>query len=107
MGAYNRLICLRLEACPKCGHSGDIAVQFKWGQRYLHEYSLGDTVRWSLGTLDEPVKGPMDTGDPLEERALLVGYEEACPECGHDSDHEYEVMIVGNRIASYRFAAWA
>ena len=107
MGAYNRLIAKAQEPCPRCGHDGDVAIQFKWGQCDLHDYRLGEALHWSEGTEERPLKGPQDKGDPEVAEVRLPASAEPCPECGSDHNHEYEITIRHNRIAAYRFAGWA
>lgn len=106
VGAYNRLIAQAQEPCPQCGRQGDVAIQFKWGQCYLHNYRLGDALQWSDGTVDQPLKGPLDKGDPTVSEVRLPASAEPCAQCGSELDHEYEITIRHNRIAAYRFAGW-
>ena len=106
MGAYNRLMVPRLEPCPGCRDEGNVTLQFKWGLCALDDYRLGETVRWSEGTPDHPKKGPLDKGDPVVAQVTLPAVAEPCSQCGIESDEEYEVTIITNRIAEYRFVGW-
>ena len=106
MGAYNRLIARSLEPCPRCGHEGDIRIQFKWGQCYLHNYRVGEPLIWSDGAEDRPIKGPVDKGNP-DDAVTLDAIAEPCPTCGFETDHEYEITVANNRITGYRFAGWS
>lgn len=41
-------------SCPACGQSAERTIQFKFGERWQHEYHLGDTVRWGVNEVGEP-----------------------------------------------------
>lgn len=44
MGAYNTLVAT--VECPACGREVEVVVQFKYGDRWQHEYRVGDKLRW-------------------------------------------------------------
>jgi len=86
LGAFNTL---HLEApCPNCRRVVALAVQFKYGDCWQHEYKLGDTLRW----------GGNDVGRPGASRVVVSGASESCPLCG--SDGEFYVFVFEGRLAS-------
>lgn len=87
MSAYNRL---RVQArCPNCGKTSEQVIQFKFGDTWLHEYSLGDSLRW----------GGNDIGRPGLGRVSVSGSGEECPVC-HNRGEDFSVVIERDVIAS-------
>jgi hypothetical protein len=112
MGLYNAVSLKRLIPCPRCGHDGDIEVQFSYGDTYLLHYKLGDTIRWS--------GGDTDVGKPDLGAVEILGYPEWCPVCGLDVEGdyaltgdpdqhmaEYVLTVQDGRITGYRQATAA
>jgi hypothetical protein len=112
MGLYNTVTLKRLTPCPRCGHDGDIEVQFSYGDTYLYHYKPGDEIRWS--------GGKTDVGKPALGAAEILGYPGWCPVCGLDADGdyaltadpdqhmgEYVLIIQDGRITSHRQATAA
>lgn len=80
MSAYNRL---RAKArCPNCGQTSDQVIQFGFGDAWLHEYSLGDPLRW----------GGNDIGRPGLRKVVVAGAGEECPVC-HSRGEEFSVIV--------------
>jgi len=74
MGMFN--ILTADVACPQCGKTAEVRMQFKFGEKWLHEYRVGDQIRW--GHRQDP-----DEGRPgLSKVAVdaIVDSEPAC--CG-------------------------
>jgi hypothetical protein len=69
MGAYN--IVRASVRCPNCGHTSEQAIQFKFGDTRLYEYTIGDTLRW----------GGNDIGRPGIRKVAVAGASEECPVC--------------------------
>lgn len=44
MGAFNTV--QTSHTCPSCDAKVDTDVQFKFGDTFQYEYSVGDTIRW-------------------------------------------------------------
>ena len=44
MGAFNEVTGEAV--CPACGTSVSVCAQFKYGDKWQFEYSIGDTLRW-------------------------------------------------------------
>jgi len=93
MAAFNTVSVARLSPCPRCGHSGQIHVQFAYGDTWQYEYRLGDQVRW----------GGNDVGRQ-QKRVEVLAYPEACPKCGLDIAGDYVLSIDHNVISGYRLA---
>jgi|GEM_PF-989900 len=87
MGAFNTL--LAEEECRNCHEVVTRRYQFKFGDKWQHEYRAGDELLW--GGNDEG-----DSGQPL---VLVDAIREACPQCGDDSDEwPYRVRVEYDRI---------
>jgi len=87
MGAYNTF--LTEEECPRCHELVTRRYQFKFGDKWLHEYRAGDELLW--GGNDEG-----DSGQPL---VLVDAIREWCPQCGNDSDDwPYRVRVEYDRL---------
>ncbi len=89
MGMFN---VLRVpETCASCGSAIQRRVQFGWGDTWLHEYDVGDTLRW----------GGNDIGDPGMRRVVVEAAAENCPVCGADGP-EGEVIIERDVLLGWR-----
>lgn len=86
MGAFNTLVLK--QACPACGRKIELRIQFKYGDTWQYEYSLGDLVRW----------GGNDIGRPGQKHVVVDGVAEDCPACDHELP-DYEVHIENDCIA--------
>lgn len=75
--------------CPSCGQQVEIMAQFKYGDTWQYEYSIGDLIRW----------GGNQIGAPGARRAVVDAVVERCPSCNMDSWDLY-VEIDDGRIAS-------
>ena len=92
MGAFNRV---RLQDRCAC-HKGGIErwIQFKYGDCWQYDYSVGDTLRW----------GGNDKGIPGAARVVVLGTGEDCLVCGCAEDTDYEVWIRDDRITDVKRA---
>jgi hypothetical protein len=63
-------------------------VQFKYGDTWQYDYSVGDHLRW----------GGNDIGQPGAVEVVVAGIAEVCPVCGCDVEEEFEVWIRDDRI---------
>lgn len=80
MSVYNRL---RAEArCPNCGETSQQVIQFKFGDTWLDEYALGDSLRW----------GGNDIGRPGIKKVIVRGAGEECPVC-HSGGEDFSVVV--------------
>ena len=69
MGAFNTV---RVNArCTNCGDTVDQDVQFKFGDCWLHKYTVGDRLDW----------GGNDRGKPGLVKVLVPGMSEPCSSC--------------------------
>ncbi|MDQ3765783.1 MAG: hypothetical protein M3346_00330 [Actinomycetota bacterium] len=70
-------------------------LQVKFGECWLYDYRLGDSVRWASGH-----RRRINHGTPFEGRAWIAAYAEgACPSCNADSDFaEFAVVMHGDQF---------
>lgn len=94
MSAYNTVSIKRLVPCRRCGDTGEIKVQFAYGDTQQHSYAMGDKISW----------GGNDVGVPTDGKVLLLGTPEHCPTCGIDIPEEYVLCVENGRLADYRLA---
>jgi len=80
MSAYNRLRAVA--RCPNCGETSEQVIQFKFGDAWLTEYAIGDTLRW----------GGNDIGRPGVKKVIVLGAGEECPVC-HRRGEDFSVVI--------------
>lgn len=85
MGAYNTVRGPSL--CPRCGHSAEFEVQFKYGDTWQHSYRLGDRLRW----------GGNDIGVPGHKRVLVEGIGGPCGRCGADN-LDFDVVVKDDEL---------
>lgn len=87
MGVYNFLI---LQAkCPYCNSQQEFSVQFHFGDCWLKEYSLGDTLCW----------GGNDKGTPNQAEVELNGYSGPCLGCGREFI-PFEILLENDVLKS-------
>jgi hypothetical protein len=89
MGAFNTVrIGVR---CPKCGYDVPVDVQFKYGNTWQLEYSVGDELRW----------GGNQIGDPEIAHVVVdsAGHV-ACARCGFNADEDFYVFVRANKISA-------
>ena len=87
MGAFN--IVSASANCPRCHQRVEVAVQFKYGDVWQHEYRIMDELKWGSTT---------DIGKPGLEHVVLDGEGESCPVCRYDGDWGFYVYIERDRI---------
>lgn len=87
MSAFNTLRAS--VAYPVCGRTGLFAVQFKFGDAWQHEYTLGDTILW----------GGNDYGRKTEGVAQVEGIGGPCSNCAAD-DLPFVIAVSNNQIES-------
>jgi hypothetical protein len=80
MSAFNSVVAQM--RCPQCGNVANRLVQFRYGDTWQYEYSLGDKLGW----------GGNDIGVPDARRVRVAGFAETCPIC--DSDGSEMIVIV-------------
>ena len=88
MSAYNRLLVR--EQCDNCGTSIERAIQFKFGEVWQHDYSVGQKLTW----------GANNVGNPVESTVLVSGHPEPCPNCGHEPEWTYDLTVANDVIVS-------
>lgn len=87
MGAFNvlRTTC----PCPSCTRVVPVAIQFKFGDTYQHEYAIGDAVRWGGNAL----------GHAGAIHVVVDGVADGpCPDCGYACDRDFYVHVEQDRI---------
>jgi hypothetical protein len=89
MGLYNILI-VEHYACPSCGHSRTVDIQFKFGNKRLHEYTLGDTLIWKSNENDQ--------GRPGHELVVARGIANGCASCPDPAESEYFHILIRNDV---------
>jgi hypothetical protein len=85
MSAYN--IVRTSVSCPECGDTSRQAIQFKFGDTWMYEYSIGDTLRW----------GGNDIGRPRLGKVLVAGTSEECLVC-HTRGQAFSVRIENDLV---------
>lgn len=68
MGLYSTI--KTAARCGNCKWEGEVEIQFKYGNLYAHEYSVGDPVIW----------GRTQVGEPGLTRVVVEGVG-TCPRC--------------------------
>jgi hypothetical protein len=88
MGAFNTVRASAV--CPRCHSSVDVTIQFKYGDTWQHEYSLGDRLRW----------GGNDIGLPGKRSVIVDGVAETpCSNCGFDDEWGFYVLLECDQIS--------
>ena len=92
MGVYNTL---HVEMpCRRCGARVDRELQIHYGKCQLYHLRPGDAMRWATGQAQA-----MNQGHPVEGRAWVPAYSNACPSCGDESNYaDFAVLINGGMI---------
>lgn len=88
MGMYN---ILKTEVqCAHCKNFFRGSIQFKFGDTWLYEYSIGDTIKW----------GGLDIGSSGYDRVQVYGIleEDKCLICGLEVEYEYDIIVEKNII---------
>jgi RNA polymerase subunit RPABC4/transcription elongation factor Spt4 len=77
--------------CPVCAQLSTFRIDFRYGECWMHLYSLGDDLRW----------GPemANVGRPEDLRVLVEGYDRICPHC-HGRDLNFDISIENNVLTS-------
>ena len=89
MGAFNT-VHAQVE-CSNCHQTVRKAIQFKYGDCWQHNYTIGDRLAW----------GGNDRGKPDVNRVRVSAIAEPCPECGFGddaTDEEYYGVIVEHDV---------
>lgn len=73
--------------CPFCGENTYINIQFKYGEKWMHCYNIGDSIIW----------GENNIGKKIKECVLVSGISEECPICNECSDY---IVEINNNIIS-------
>lgn len=90
MGAFNT-VAMILE-CSNCHETVEKQIQFKYGDCWQHEYSVGDRLTW----------GGNDEGQPGVQRVRVRAMAGACPNCQCLGHEWFEVVIKRDVITSVR-----
>ena len=86
MGSFNTV---RAEAaCPHCGRTYPVVVQFKYGNTWQFEYEIGDAIRW----------GGNDIGERGARSVVVAGVAETRCTCRFDGEWEFYVYIEGDTV---------
>jgi hypothetical protein len=93
MGAYNLLRLKRI--CPNCGKQAEFRFQFKYGDTWLHEYRIGDQLKW----------GGNDIGQSGASRVVVDAVAEGCPLCGFEDQMDYEIWLEQDKIIDLKPAS--
>jgi len=93
VGAFNEVTGEAV--CPACGTSVSVCAQFKYGDKWQFEYSIGDTLRW--GGNDEGVPG---------RRSVVVDAiaSSPCPECGSVEEWNLYLFVECDRLIRLKTA---
>lgn len=83
MAAYNEIVRIEEEVCPRCNSRIQRTVQFKYGATWHHLYAIGNKIEW----------GDNDIGEPGHKRVVVAGYPGECPVCGHLPDWTYDIAL--------------
>jgi hypothetical protein len=68
-----------------------VVVQFKYGNTWQFEYTVGDELRW----------GGNQIGVPGKTCVVLEGVSEhPCPNCGYDGEWNLDVLVKDDRLVS-------
>lgn len=89
MGTFNSV--LWIGPCSNCDEVVGREVQFRFGETWQHEYSVGEQVAW----------GRADVGVPKLPCVVVEGFAAACPNCG-DELGECEVLVQSDRLRGVR-----
>jgi hypothetical protein len=78
-----------------------VAVQFKYGSTWQHEYSVGARLSW----------GKNDIGEPGVGQVVVDGEAGPCGSCGYDGEWSVDIFIdqdiiekVAQRSGRFKFA---
>lgn len=67
--------------CFNCKRMTLLTVQFKYGEDWMHNYNVGDSIIW----------GEKNVGQKTYKHVLVSAISEECPICGECSDYIVEV----------------
>ncbi len=96
MGAFNTVTATT--ACRRCNTSITVPIQFKYGDTWQHDYTIGDELRW----------GGNDIGAPGQAHVVVDGIAAApCPNCGYDDEWHLVMHVRKDRITSIENATGA
>ncbi|UVS77323.1 hypothetical protein [Actinokineospora sp. UTMC 2448] len=76
--------------CPSCATATQRWVQYKYGALRMSRHQVGDHIHH-----DE-----FDEGAPGHDRVGVEGLGAPCPNCGHDDDLVYDIVIESDVISS-------
>ena len=98
MGLYNRLHITA--ACVRCEQVVDRVLQFKFGECWVYDYTIGDSVSWEKAMTNTTY------GEPIDGHAWVPAYaEEPCPNCEADCHlAEFAVVLAGDTLVGFEQA---
>lgn len=89
MGTFNSV--LWVGPCSNCSEIVGREVQFRFGETWQHEYSVGERIVW----------GRADVGEPGLSVVVVEGFALACPNCGEELG-ECEILVESDRLKGVR-----
>lgn len=92
MSAFNTVACVA--QCPHCNKQAGFVVQFKYGETWQYEYSVGDKLIWS----DKPRH---NIGKPGFRRVVVDGVGGPCKCCGCE-ELDFDILIDHGCIAAVK-----
>lgn len=91
MGAFN--VVKIPEKCKNCGQNIERRVQFKYGEVWQHEYTVGDELIWGANNL----------GNPQFTQVVVDGAGEDCPNC-RSFGEDYEIWVTNGKLSDVKRA---
>ena len=91
MGMFNTLIAEM--DCPGCKEKFQGRYQFKFGETWLLEYKIGDTIKWGVNNIGH-------AGIPKVKAYGVIEDDEQCPLCNGELSEHYDILIEKDVIIS-------
>jgi hypothetical protein len=76
--------------CSLCHHRARGWIQFAFGAGLMARYEVGDRISWD----------GVELGEPGHHLVAVQGLGQRCPNCGHDDDPEFDIVIRDDIIES-------
>ncbi|HVC75457.1 MAG TPA: hypothetical protein VND96_02955 [Candidatus Micrarchaeaceae archaeon] len=89
MGLYSRIHAV-VATCAACGYKDERVFQFKFADKRLRDYRVGDPLLWEANV----------EGEPGHMRVITSAFAEACPQCGAEDNRLYQVVIEQDHITA-------
>lgn len=81
--------------CPSCETDVDVLAQFKYGEIWQHEYSIGDRLKW----------GTNQIGKPGAKRVIVDAVAETCPKCGYQDEWSLYLVVENDILTALASAS--